>query len=208
MIWQFVLASVALTLLPGPDILFVLTQSLTRGARAAFSVALGLCSGLVFHTAAVAFGVAILLAESPVLFRVLKYCGAAYLLYLGVRAVLASRKKPERTDDPAECGALPVKSQWALYRQGITMNLLNPKVLLFFLSFLPGFVDPEADSPTLYIVMLGAIFAIQALAVFSTVSLLGGWIGARMRIDRYMNSTGFAVVSAVLYAAIAVLIIW
>lgn len=207
MIWQFVLASVALTLLPGPDILFVLTQSLTRGARAAFAVALGLCSGLVFHTAAVAFGVAILLAESPVLFRGLQYCGAAYLLYLGVRAVLASRNKSARTDEPAECGALPVKSRWALYRQGITMNLLNPKVLLFFLSFLPGFVDPGTDSPTLYIVMLGAIFAIQALVVFSAVSLLGDWIGARMRIGRYMNSTGFAVVSAVLYAAIAVLII-
>lgn len=208
MIWQFVLASVALTLLPGPDILFVLTQSLARGSRAAFSVALGLCSGLVFHTAAVAFGVAILLAESPVLFRVLKYCGAAYLLYLGVRAVLASRKKPARTEDSTEYGVLPVKSQWALYRQGITMNLLNPKVLLFFLSFLPGFVDPGTDSPTLYIVLLGAIFAIQALVVFSSVSLLGGWIGTRMRIDRYMNSMGFAIVSAVLYVAIALLIIW
>lgn len=208
MIWQFVLASVALTLLPGPDILFVLTQSLTRGARAAWSVSLGLCSGLVFHTAAVAGGVALLLAESPVLFRVLKYCGAAYLLYLGVRAVLAARKKSVQEANPAECGGLPARNQWALYRQGITMNLLNPKVLLFFLSFLPGFVDPAADSPTLYVVLLGAIFAIQALVVFSAVSLLGGWIGTRMRIDRYMNSTGFAVLSAVLYAAIAVLIIW
>lgn len=207
MIWQFVLASIALTLLPGPDILFVLTQSLAQGTRAAFCVALGLCSGLVFHTAAVAFGVAILLAESPALFRLLKYCGAAYLLYLGVRAVLAARKKPAQKDDASECGTLPATTQWALYRQGITMNLLNPKVLLFFLSFLPGFVDPAADSPTLYIVMLGAIFAIQALAVFSAVALLGGWIGTRMRIERYMNSTGFAVVSAVLYAAIAVLII-
>lgn len=206
MIWQFILASVALTLLPGPDILFVLTQSLTRSTRAAFSVALGLCSGLIFHTAAVAAGVAVLLAESPVLFDVLKYCGAAYLIYLGVRSVMAARRSGNTGG--AETQALPAKNYWSLFRQGITMNLLNPKVLLFFLSFLPGFVDRNSNSPTLYIVMLGAVFALQALVVFTAVALFGGWIGARIRIDRFMSSPGFAVMSAALYVAIAVLIIW
>lgn len=210
MIWQFLLASVALTLLPGPDILFVLTQSLTRGARAAFSVALGLCSGLVFHTAAVACGVAVLLAGSPVLFTILKYGGAAYLLWLGFKAVrgalrpvavVAEVPKDERTSAAANA------SFWGFYRQGVTMNLLNPKVALFFLSFLPGFVDPGASSPVWYVVMLGAIFAVQGLVVFGCVSLFGGYLGWRFRIERYTNSMPFAVMTALLYLAIAVMIV-
>lgn len=219
MIWQFLLASVALTLLPGPDILFVLTQSIGRGARAAFSVALGLCSGLIFHTTAVACGVAVLVAGSPVLFTILKYCGAAYLVWLGIKAILGSFRSVADEAVPDESDAstrqdklvgrrLPqVNSFGNLYRQGITMNLLNPKVILFFLSFLPGFVPADSPSPTWNIVGLGALFAAQAIVVFGCVSILGGWLSRRLRIERYAQSTGFAVVAAVLYLAIAVMIV-
>lgn len=208
MLGQFIAASVLLTVLPGPDILFVLTQSLTRGWRPAWVVAWGLCSGLVFHTAAVALGVGVLVVRSPGWFAGLKYAGAAYLLWLGFRAIReAWRRRGQTAADEAERRPAAERNYRELYGQGLTMNLLNPKVLLFFLSFLPGFVDPEADSPTLYLTMLGAIFAGQAWVVFTGVALLGGWIGARCRTERRINGMGLAIFSALLYAVIAVWIV-
>ena len=128
-IWGFVSASVLLTLMPGPDILFVVTQSVTQGRKAGIIFASGLCSGLLFHIAAVTLGISVLLSESPTAFLVVKICGAAYLIYLGIKAFL-KRKHASFSLDERKVNIRK------LYGKGILMNVLNPKVILFFLAFL------------------------------------------------------------------------
>ena len=138
---EFIAASALLTLMPGPDILFVMAQSMTQGRRAGVSVALGLCSGLFVHTAAAALGVSLLIASSPLLFGLVRYAGIAYLVYMGIVSLRDRGEAPG-----AESEACPA-SFGKLYRTGVAMNLLNPKVILFFLAFLPQFVDPTGTTP-------------------------------------------------------------
>lgn len=161
----FVTASVLLTLAPGPDILYVITKSLSEGAKSGIVLASGLVSGIAFHTALVMFGVAALISSSPTALLILKYIGAAYLLFLALGALRSSAQLKFGRADAAQ-------SMKALYKRGVLMNVLNPKVLLFFLAFLPQFVSVDGGlSPSLQILMLGLIFAVQALAVFSIVSM-------------------------------------
>ena len=203
--------------MPGPDILFVLAVSLERGARQAVSVVLGLCSGLLVHTTAVVCGVAVIIANSPVLFTVIKYFGVAYLTYLGVSAIVAACKKRirDRADglnsggEPAENIAgndVAAMTNRKFYKRGVMMNLLNPKVLLFFLAFLPGFIDPASDSTAADTIILGAVFTMQALVVFCMVAVLGGALGRTLHIERYTGSLGFAVASASVYFVLALFI--
>lgn len=208
-LWQFTVAAVILTLIPGPDILFVLAQSVTRGARAAFTVALGLCSGLIFHTTVVAAGVAVIIARSPVLFGLIKLCGAAYLTWLGVKNMIDYLRRRKQATTPSHTSELPAGdvSARGLYVQGITMNLLNPKVALFFLSFLPGFVPADTASPALYVILLGAIFALQALVVFGVVSVAGGWLGKALRLEKQMETPLFTGIVSAVYFGIAVLVV-
>lgn len=167
---MFVGASTLLALAPGPDILFVLTQSMTKGSRSGIVIALGLCSGLVFHTTAVALGVAVIFQTSILAFSILKFVGAAYLLYLALMAFKdASKSKLESDKSP-----LSLK---ALYKRGIFMNITNPKVSIFFLAFLPQFTNSEVGNVTGQIFMLGALFMLCAFVVFTLVSLLAGRVG-------------------------------
>ena len=167
---MFVTASTLLALAPGPDILFVLTQSMTKGSRSGIVIALGLCSGLVFHTTAVALGVAVIFQTSMLAFTILKCVGAGYLLYLAFMAFKdASRSKLDADKSP-----LSLK---ALYRRGIFMNITNPKVSIFFLAFLPQFTNPEQDNVTAQIFTLGALFMLCAFVVFTLISLLAGRVG-------------------------------
>ena len=168
---MFVTASTLLALAPGPDILFVLTQSMTKGSRSGIVIALGLCSGLVFHTTAVALGVAVIFQTSMLAFTILKCVGAGYLLYLAFMAFKdASRSKLDADKSP-----LSLK---ALYKRGILMNITNPKVSIFFLAFLPQFTNPEVGNVTGQIFTLGALFMLSAFGVFTVVSLLAGRVGA------------------------------
>jgi len=167
---MFVTASTLLALAPGPDILFVLTQSMTKGSRSGIVIALGLCSGLVFHTTAVALGVAVIFQTSMLAFTILKCVGAGYLLYLAFMAFKdASRSKLDADKSP-----LSLK---ALYKRGIFMNITNPKVSIFFLAFLPQFTNPEQGNVTAQIFTLGALFMLCAFVVFTLVSLLAGRVG-------------------------------
>ena len=161
----FVTASVLLTLAPGPDILYVITKSLSDGAKSGIVLASGLVSGIAFHTALVMLGVAALISSSPTALSLLKYFGAAYLLWLALGAFRSSAQlKFGRAD--------ATQKMSALYKRGVLMNVLNPKVLLFFLAFLPQFVSVDGGlSPSLQIALLGLIFAAQALVVFSIVSM-------------------------------------
>ena len=195
-IWGFICAAVLLTLMPGPDILFVITQSITRGGRAAFVFALGLCTGLLFHVLAVSLGVSALLVGSPLAFTVMKCGGAGYLFYLGIKAFLNRNKTSLRLEtDQTVAGRL--------YGRGIVMNLLNPKVILFFLAFLPQFVTSGTEQPLVQLLFLGFLFMIQALVVFSIVALLADKLSARL-----MKHPGIAfrmnIAEALIYAGIGV----
>jgi threonine/homoserine/homoserine lactone efflux protein len=163
----FFTASTLLAIAPGPDNLFVLAQSARYGPLAGIFVVLGLCTGLLVHTSAVAFGVAALVQASPVAFAILKYLGAAYLLYL---AWLAFRSKGSQAS--AAQGQQP--DYVRLYRQGILMNVTNPKVSLFFLALLPQFAKPQLGSVTVQLLLLGGLFIVATIIVFGAIALLAG----------------------------------
>lgn len=199
-LWGFVSAAVLLTLMPGPDILFVITQSITRGWKSGVVFAAGLCTGLIVHTTAVSLGISVLLMSSPVAFLVLKFAGAAYLLYLAVRAWQGRHQnhflwKPEKT------------AEGKLYRKGILMNLLNPKVILFFLAFFPQFVNEAMAHPVGQMLLLGLIFMLQAFLIFSLVALLAGRL-ARRFMQNPKVSLGMNILEAVVYGLIALSILF
>lgn len=170
----FFAASVALALAPGPDNIFVLTQSVLQGRRAGVCVTLGLCTGLLGHIAAVALGVAALLKTSALAFAVLQAVGAAYLLYLAWQSFRAGRAQ---IDGPAGAGL----SARALYGRGIVMNLSNPKVAIFFLAFLPQFTDPARGAVVGQLIVLGLVFMLAALLVFCAIAWAASRIGAWLR---------------------------
>ncbi|MFO8090665.1 MAG: LysE family translocator [Desulfatiglandaceae bacterium] len=166
----FFAASLVLALVPGPDNIFVLTQSAVCGRGAGLIVTLGLCTGLIVHSTAVALGVAAVFQASLVAFTALKTAGACYLLYLAWQAFRASTAeiKPR-----GGAGLGP----WGFYRRGIIMNVTNPKVSIFFLAFLPQFTDPARGPLTIQVMLLGAIFIVATILVFGSVAFLAGLIG-------------------------------
>ncbi len=166
--------SVLLGLSPGPDNVFVLMQSATHGRRAGLLVTLGLCLGLVGHTAAVALGLAAVLAASPTAFTVLKLCGAAYLLYLAWGAFRAPV-------EPVSTQEVPTLRPWRMVGRGLVMNLSNPKVGIFFLAFLPQFVQPDAGAVAPQVAWLGALFMLSTLLVFGGFAWFAGWVGGWLR---------------------------
>ena len=166
----FLSASILLTLAPGPDILYLLTKSLSSGAKSGIVLAAGLVSGIIFHTFLVMIGVAAWIQSSSVAMIVLKIFGAAYLFFLAFNAFKSARQGKElslkKSDNQSEL--------FGLYRRGVLMNVLNPKVLLFFLAFLPQFVNLSSDSASLQIIFLGITFALQAFIIFSIVATFAG----------------------------------
>ncbi|WP_461537606.1 LysE family translocator [Spongorhabdus nitratireducens] len=163
----FLTTATLLSFIPGPDNIFVLMQSATMGRRSGIFVTLGLCTGLIVHTLAVAMGVAVIFQVSIVAFTALKVVGAAYLLYLAWGAFKAS------STQLAE-GSKKSVSNFALYKRGIIMNITNPKVAIFFMAFLPQFTDPAAGSVSVQMIMLGGLFIVAALASFSLIAVLSG----------------------------------
>ena len=170
----FVTASLALIVVPGPDMIYVLTRGVSQGRTAGLISATGVCCGVLVHTSFAAVGLSAILAQSALAFSVVKYAGAAYLLYLGVRTVLDREgfAAPER----ARRARLSI-----VFRQGILSNVLNPKVALFFLAFLPQFVDPAAGAAGLQMLGFGIAFTLMGLAVLSVVALTSGVLGERLR---------------------------
>lgn len=170
----FFTTAVLLGLSPGPDNLFVLAQAAQRGRGAGLLVTLGLCTGLVVHTSAVAFGLAAVFKASMPAFTLLKFAGAAYLLYLAWQAFRAG-------DGTGETAVVNGPERGRLYRRGIIMNLTNPKVSVFFLAFLPQFADPARGSLAMQLLLLGAVFIVATILVFGAISLLAGALGDRLR---------------------------
>ena len=171
---MFFTTSILLALSPGPDNLFVMTQAAQQGRKAGLLVTLGLCTGLLGHTAAVTFGLAALFKASAVAFTGLKFVGAGYLLILAWKAY--------RTGTETGPTAVVYRlSPSVLYRRGIIMNITNPKVSIFFLAFLPQFADPAKGPLSAQLLLLGGVFIIATLIVFGAISILAGVFGEWFR---------------------------
>ena len=164
----FLTASILLTLSPGPDIIYVLVQSISNGKKAGIVTTLGLVSGILIHTSLVAFGISAVIKASPILFSLIKIFGALYLFFLAYKVF--------KSDPSIAINGVPQKSSKNLFRQGFIMNVLNPKVTIFFLAFFPGFLwEPEGNT-ILQFYILGFLFFLQALLIFGAVALLAGKI--------------------------------
>ncbi len=170
----FLVASALLTVAPGPDIVYVLTRGVAQGRKAGIAAALGFASGCIFHTVLAAVGIAALIRSSETAFDLVRYAGAAYLVWIGVQAL-------RHRSSFALAAAGEKKALAAIYRQSVLGNMLNPKVTLFFLAFLPQFVDMRAGHAGLQMALLGALFMVQTVVIFGAVAIFAGWIGAWMR---------------------------
>jgi len=182
----FLGASMALTIAPGPDNIFIITQGLARGRRSAIVTAWGMCSGITVHTLAAAAGISALFYSSALAFQVVKYAGAAYLLYLAWQVLRERGPLAVRSG-----GTVAGPGGAALFRRGFIMNVLNPKVALFFLAFLPQFTVREAGSIPVQMVVLGLVFMAQALVIFTIIGFfsgsVGGWLQRRPKAGLYFN---------------------
>lgn len=172
---SFALATSILALSPGPDNIFVLTQSLVNGRKFGLATVFGLISGCLIHTTLLAFGVSVVIKESEKLFFAIKFFGAIYLLYLAYKVyksdanIILSNKNVVK------------KTTSQLFKQGFVMNVLNPKVSIFFLAFFPGFLYSDDSSTVIQFYVLGILFMLVSLIIFSTIAFLAGYISDRIK---------------------------
>lgn len=174
---SFSIASLFLALSPGPDNLYVISQSLANGAKSGIATTLGLVSGCIVHTTLLAFGVSAIISASETLFYGLKVIGAFYLLYLAYKvyksdAQISLKEKATK------------KTYIQLFKQGVFMNLVNPKILIFFLAFFPGFLWNETDNTIFQFYVLGILFMIISFLVFSSLALLAGSVSNILNKER------------------------
>ena len=195
----FALASLALAVVPGPAVTYIVTQSVDKGRRAGMTSALGVSSGGLVHVAAATAGLSALIASSATAFTVVKLCGAAYLIVVGARRLLT------REDDTVVADPLPLQR---VYAQGVVVNILNPKTALFFLAFLPQFVDRARGPVALQVAFLGCLFVAIALTSDTTYALLADALAGRLRrsaraarIRRYFTGGIFVVLGVTAAAA-------
>ncbi|MBX2828691.1 MAG: LysE family translocator [Flavobacteriaceae bacterium] len=171
-LYLFVFATLALAISPGPDNIYVLTQSLVHGTKSGIATTAGLISGCIVHTCLLAFGVSAVITKSDTIFYGIKVAGALYLFYLAYKVFKSPSAVSFETD------AIPKKSHWQLFKTGVVMNLLNPKVMIFFLAFFPGFLwDPDGNTVSQFFI-LGAVFMLTSFLAFSAVALLAGAISS------------------------------
>jgi threonine/homoserine/homoserine lactone efflux protein len=170
----FLLAATALAVVPGPAVAYIVTQSVDQGRRAGLVSALGVASGGLVHVAAATVGLSALIASSATAFTVVKLVGAAYLIVVGIRRILSG----EGEDPEPRALRAPLRR---VYRQGVIVNVLNPKTALFFLAFLPQFVDPERGAVWPQVALLGVLFVSVAVLSDMTYALVSDAIAGRMR---------------------------
>ena len=182
----FIAAGLLLNLTPGPDVLYIVSNALRSGAKAGVVAGLGITAGCFVHVLAAAVGVGALLAASATAFTVLKWAGAAYLVWVGIRLLFAPASTV-RWGAPE--GAPPAYGAplWAVFRGGFLTNVLNPKVAIFFLAFVPQFIAPGAEHKALTFVLLGTLFNINSVAVNSGWALAAAWLARSGFVQRGMQ---------------------
>lgn len=190
----FVTASLMLNLTPGNDMMFVLGQALRGGARNGIAASLGIATGSLVHLALVAMGVAIILAQHPAVFDGIRYMGAAYMVWIAIATL--------RSGTSAFTQSTQTGSAFAAWRDGTVVNMLNPKIIVFFFAFLPPFIRPENGSPLAQLAILGVIFNLGGtlinFAVAAFASSIGRLVSGNVKIAR-----AFTLVSAALFLALA-----
>jgi threonine/homoserine/homoserine lactone efflux protein len=188
----FVVASLALLVTPGPAVLYIVARSIDQGRLAGIVSVLGISTGALIHVAAAALGISALLFSSAMAFAVVKYLGAAYLIYLGIRTLLRPTPTMQADAEP------PAQRELSrIYAQGVIVNALNPKAALFFFAFLPQFVNPALTLPvTAQIVLLGCLFVTLGFCSDGVYALLAGSLGHWLRrslhfmsIQRYLSGS-------------------
>lgn len=172
----FVVAGLILNITPGADVLYITNRSGIQGSRAGVVAALGIGAGCVVHVLAAAFGLSMILVSSALAFSVVKYVGAAYLVYLGVTTFLSLREKGGR-----EPGSSAVLSLVKIFWQAALVNVLNPKVALFFMALLPQFVSPTAENPVLAFLFLGVLFNVNGTLVNILFALFASTLASRIK---------------------------
>jgi threonine/homoserine/homoserine lactone efflux protein len=187
----FGLAALALIVVPGPAVLYIVSQSIDRGRLAGFVSALGIAVGALVHVAAAAIGLSSILVSSATAFNVVKYAGAAYLICMGLWTILR-RRDEQAVSAPSE------RRLRRRFGQGVIVNILNPKTALFFFAFLPQFVDPERGAAGLQIAVLGLLFVLIAVTSDSLWALAAGTASERLRgsrrflsVQRYVSGSVF-----------------
>lgn len=189
----FAFASLMLNITPGNDMLYVATRSTSQGIKAGIVSSLGITAGCLVHLLAAVVGLSAVIANSAIAFSVIKYLGAAYLFYLGIKSIL-SKQNLFRVDEKME-----KKSLSKIFQQGVITNVLNPKVALFFLAFLPQFIYPEKGNTAVQILLLGSWFNFSGTVVNIAVAVLfgklGNWLSDKQWFVKWQNKiTGFLLI--------------
>ena len=177
-LFAFLAASALLTVSPGPDVLATISLGLSRGWRSAVSFGVGCGMGCLLHTASAVLGAATLLRTSPAAYTAMKLLGGGYLAWLGVNIIRSTIVAPvgnptEKTEQPPTQTAVPKRD----FLHGLLANATNPKVTIFFLSFLPSFVRPGNTPPQLQLALLGIVFTLQAVVIFAAIGFFSGQFG-------------------------------
>ena len=182
----FILAGILLNLTPGNDTVFILAKSIGQGRKAGIMSVLGIGTGSVFHTIFAALGLSIIIAQSVLLFNIIKYAGAVYLLFIGYK--MLTNKSQFKTDEVISNDAV---NYWKIYRDGIFTNVLNPKVALFFIAFLPQFIDPTCKNTIFPFLTLGATFITTGTIWCLTLATFASFISSKLKANNtaaaYLN---------------------
>jgi threonine/homoserine/homoserine lactone efflux protein len=187
---SFILASLLLIIMPGPDNIFVVTESATKGKKEGILISIGLSCGILIHTLAATTGISFIIQNSAIAFTIIKYIGAAYLLYL---AYMSSKEKTDKTiiDQNSTKTLSPLK----LIRKGLLMNILNPKVSLFFIAFFPQFITQNGLHSGTQMLILGTIFMIMSTIIFSLVATLASNLTPHLQNPKFWKYTKIGKVS-------------
>lgn len=176
----FAIASLSINLIPGPDVVYIVSNSMKGKLSIGLKAALGLGVGYFFHTFAAVVGLSALVLNSAIVFSIVKYLGAAYLFYLGVTSIRNMLKG--QSSFSIEVSS---KSDKGVFKQGVIVSILNPKVALFFLSFLPQFVDVSSGSATMQLLVLGTLFSALATLCNIVYAVAGSWLFSNPKMSRY-----------------------
>ncbi|QUJ70394.1 LysE family translocator (plasmid) [Photobacterium sp. GJ3] len=182
-LFLFALASISLNLVPGPDVIYIVSNAMRGKMRSGIQAALGLGVGYMGHTFAAVLGLSTLILNSALLFSVVKYLGAAYLLYLGISSIRNSLNGKSRL-----IAAESISQSSNVFKQGVIVSILNPKVGLFFLSFLPQFIDVQAGNVTMQLMILGCVFSVLATVINLLYAMLGSFVFGNPKMSGYTKA--------------------